>query len=111
MEEVYMEIPQVEPQATAPQPGSRQVVITNITPIYNNVGVKKVFIQYAYTKAGKTFNWGLTYDATDRKLAKIFPCGKITSAFIGKPMFVEIGYCNSKNGEYPSVLGLSDDVQ
>jgi len=97
--------------SSAPYPGvgCRKVVIEDIRNIYNCAGAKKLYIQYGYTHNGKTFHWALTYDTADTKLNKIFPDGIITTADIGRSVFVEIGYChNSKYGEYPSILGLDD---
>lgn len=97
--------------ASMPGVGSRLVRIEQINIIYNNVGDKKLYLQFAYAKGDKVFHWGLTYDVADKKLSKLFPNGEVKASDIGRKVFVEIGYCNSKNGEYPSVLGLSDDVQ
>lgn len=97
--------------ASMPGVGSRLVRIEQINVIYNNVGDKKLYLQFAYTKGDKTFHWGLTYDVANKKLAKLFPNGEVKASDIGRKVFVEIGYCNSKNGEYPSIFGLSDDVQ
>ena len=97
-----------EPTAGFPGVGCRKIVVEDVRHIFNNVGQKKLYIQYAYTHKGKTFRWALTYDTADTKLNKIFPNGVIRCSDIGKSIFVEIGYCNSKNGEYPSVLGLDD---
>lgn len=92
-----------------PKPGGRRVLIENILPIKNNVGEDVIYIQFAYKTAKGTFSWGMTYKAqTDAKLARIFPSGVITSDMIGKIINVEIGYCMSKNGEYPSILGLDE---
>lgn len=96
---------------TVPFPGRgcRKVVIEDIRHIFNCVGAKKLYIQYAYTHNGKTFRWALTYDTADTKLNKIFPDGVIKASDIGRSVFVEIDYChNNKYGEYPSILGLDD---
>lgn len=95
-------------QAAAPLPGARDVVIEKIHTQYNNVGEKVVYIGYAYTHKGNTYRWGLTYKPNDYKLNKLFPDGKILSSDIGKTVKVEIEYCNSKNGEYPSIVDLDD---
>lgn len=92
-----------------PHPGGRKVLIENIIPLKNNVGEDVIYIQFAYKTNKGAFSWGLTYKPqTDAKLANIFPSGKITKEDIGKIVPVEIGYCMSKNGDYPSILGLDD---
>lgn len=96
-------------QAAAPQSGGRKVLIENVLKLKNNVGEDVIYIQFAYKTSKGTFSWGLTYKAaTDVKLAKLFPNGVITTDVIGKVLPVEIGWCMSKNGEYPSILGLDD---
>ena len=110
-EEVIAVLGTQDKSAAYPRPGGRKVLIENVLKLKNNVGDDVIYIQSAYeTKKGK-FSWGLTYNPLhDAKLAKIFPEGNITTDCIGKTIPVEIGYCMSKNGEYPSVLGL-DDVE
>ena len=92
----------------APKPGARDVMIEQIIPQYNNVGDKTVYIQYAYAHKGNTFRWGLTYKLGDKKLNRLFPNGKIVASDVGRIVKVEIGYCESKNGEYPSIIDLDD---
>ena len=106
-ETIIVELTQTA-EASMPAPGARDVVIENVIPQYNNVGDKVVYVQFAYTRKGQTFHWGLTYKLGDAKLNKLFPGGKILAADVGKTIKVEIQYCNSKNGEYPSIIDLDD---
>ena len=92
----------------APKPGARDVVIEAVVPQFNNIGDKTVYVQYAYTHKGNTFRWGLTYKLGDKKLNRLFPNGKILATDVGRTIKVEIQYCDSKNGEYPSVIDLDD---
>lgn len=107
MDEVLIELNKSD-SADMPGPGARDVTIETVVPQYNNVGDKVVYVGFAYTHKGKTFHWGLTYKLGDKKLNKLFPDGVICSSDIGRTVKVEIGYCNSKNGDYPSVLDLDD---
>lgn len=95
-------------EANAPKPGARDVVIEQVVPQYNNVGDKTVYVQYAYAHKGSTYRWGLTYKLGDKKLNKLFPNGVILASDVGKTVKVEIQYCDSKNGEYPSIVDLDD---
>lgn len=95
-------------EACAPKPGARDVLIENVIPQYNNVGDKTVYVQYAYVHKGNTYHWGLTYKLGDKKLNRLFPNGRILSSDIGRIVKVEIQYCDSKNGEYPSIIDLDD---
>ena len=92
----------------APKPGARDVVIEQVVHQYNNVGDKTVYVQYAYAHKGSTYRWGLTYKLGDKKLNKLFPNGVILASDVGKTVKVEIQYCDSKNGEYPSIVDLDD---
>ena len=94
--------------AATPKPGARDVVIEAVVPQYNNVGDKTVYVGFGYTHKGSTYHWGLTYKLGDKKLNRLFPNGKIVASDIGKTVKVEIQYCDSKNGEYPSVVDLDD---
>ena len=107
MDEIIVELKQAA-EANMPNPGARDVVIEEVIPQYNNVGDRVVYVQFAYTRKGQTFHWGLTYKPSDTKLNKLFPSGVISANDIGKTIKVEIQYCNSKNGEYPSVIDLDD---
>ena len=95
-------------EVQAPKPGARDVVIEAIIPQYNNVGNKTVYVQYSYTHKGSTYRWGLTYKLGDKKLNRLFPNGKIISTDVGRTIKVEIAYCDSKNGEYPSIVDLDE---
>ena len=90
-----------------PKVGGRKIQIVNIVKMVNNVGYPVIYIEYDYHGA----RWGLTYKADDRKLNKIFPDGAIRLKDIGRYINVEIDYCDSKNGPYPSVLCLDPDEQ
>lgn len=107
MEPVLVELKQTA-DAVMPGPGARDVTIETVQPQYNNVGDKVVYVGFAYTHKGSTFHWGLTYKLGDKKLNKLFPNGVILASDVGKTVKVEIGYCDSKNGEYPSILDLDD---
>lgn len=107
METVIVELGQPT-EVCAPKPGARDVVIEQVVPQYNNVGDKTVYVQYAYVHKGSTYRWGLTYKLGDKKLNKLFPNGVILASDIGKTVKVEIQYCDSKNGEYPSIIDLDD---
>ena len=107
MEEIIVELDQAV-TAAAPGVGARDVVIEAVNPQFNNVGTPTVYVQFGYTHKGSTFHWGLTYKLGDKKLNRLFPNGKIMASDIGKTVKVEIGYCDSKNGEYPSIIGLDD---
>lgn len=107
MEPVIVELKQTM-QAVAPGRGARDVVIEAVTPQFNNVGTPIVYVQFGYTHKGVTFHWGLTYKLGDAKLNRLFPSGKILASDVGKTVKVEIDYCDSKNGEYPSIIGLDD---
>lgn len=93
-----------------PSAGARKVRVNKVLNIKNNVGDDLVYIEYYYkAKNAEPAVWALTYNPkTDKKLAKIFPQGVITEDIIGKEIAVEIGYCDSKNGVYPSVLALDE---
>ena len=90
-----------------PKVGGRRIQIVNIVKMFNNVGYPVIYIEYDY----RGTRWGLTYKADDHKLNKIFPDGVIRLKDIGSYINVEIDYCDSKNGLYPSVLGLDTDEQ
>ncbi len=105
--EIIVELKQTA-EANAPKPGARDVVIENVVPQYNNVGDQIVYVQFGYTHKGSTFHWGLTYKLGDKKLNRLFPKGSIDTNDIGKTVKVEIQYCDSKNGEYPSIIDLDD---
>ena len=90
-----------------PKIGGRKIQIVNIVKMFNNVGYPVIYIEYDYHGT----RWGLTYKADDHKLNKIFPDGVIRLNDIGRYINVEIDYCDSKNGPYPSVLGLEPDEQ
>jgi len=107
MEPILVELKQTA-EAAMPKPGARDVVIENINVQYNNVGDKVVYVGYAYAHKGTTYHWGLTYKLGDKKLNRLFPSGKILASDIGKTVKVEIQYCDSKNGEYPSIVDLDD---
>lgn len=107
METVIVELKQTA-EAVMPGPGARDVMIEAVVPQYNNVGDKTVYIQYAYAHKGNTYRWGLTYKVGDKKLNKLFPNGVILASDVGKTVKVEIAYCDSKNGEYPSIVDLDD---
>ena len=107
MEEVIVELGQTT-EADAPKPGARDVIIEAVVPQFNNVGDKTVYVQYAYPHKGNTFRWGLTYKLGDKKLNKLFPSGAILASDVGKTVKVEIQYCDSKNGLYPSIVDLDD---
>lgn len=107
MPEIIVELKQTA-EANAPKPGARDVVIENVVPQYNNVGDQIVYVQFGYTHKGSTFHWGLTYKLGDKKLNRLFPKGSIDTNDIGKTVKVEIQYCDSKNGEYPSIIDLDD---
>ena len=105
--EIIVELRQTA-EANAPKPGARDIVIENVVPQYNNVGDQIVYVQFGYTHKGSTFHWGLTYKLGDKKLNRLFPKGSIDTNDIGKTVKVEIQYCDSKNGEYPSIIDLDD---
>jgi hypothetical protein len=107
MPEIIVELKQTA-EANAPKPGARDIVIENVVPQYNNVGDQIVYVQFGYTHKGSTFHWGLTYKLGDKKLNRLFPKGSIDTTDIGKTVKVEIQYCDSKNGEYPSIVDLDD---
>ena len=96
-----------EKKVNLPQVGGRRIMIANIVKMYNNVGDSVIYIEYDYHGT----RWGLTYKADDRKLNAIFPEGVIRNNDIGRYINVEIDYCDSKNGLYPSVLGLDPNEQ
>lgn len=96
-----------EKKANLPQVGGRRIMIANIVKMYNNVGDPVIYIEYDYHGT----RWGLTYKANDRKLNAIFQEGVIRNNDIGRYINVEIDYCDSKNGPYPSVLGLDPNEQ
>lgn len=106
--EVLFELSKDVSPAELPQVGCRKVTIENIVPTYNNIGDKVVLIQYAYKSNDGVFHWALTYKDTDAKLKAIFPNGKIETSDIGSTKYVEIQYCDSKNGLYPSVVALDN---
>ena len=107
MDEIIVELDKGV-HASMPNPGARDVVIEEVIPQYNNIGQKVVYVQFAYTHKGQTFRWGLTYKVGDAKLNKLFPDGVITQSDVGRTVKVEIQYCMSKNGEYPSIVDLDD---
>lgn len=94
--------------ATAPKTGARDVVVENVLNLFNRHGEPVIYVQYGYTHKGLTHHWGMNYKKGDTKLNRIFPNGKITTDDIGKTLKVEIAYCDSNNGCYPSVVDLDD---
>lgn len=107
MEPIIVELKQTA-EVSMPKPGARDVVIEAVVPQFNNVGDKVVYIGFGYTHKGNTFHWGLTYKLGDKKLNRLFPSGKVLASDVGKTVKVEIQYCDSKNGEYPSIIDLDD---
>ena len=107
MEKIIVELNQTA-EASAPGPGARDVVIEAAVPQFNNVGTPMVYVQFGYFHKGTAFHWGLTYKLGDKKLNRLFPSGKILESDIGKTVKVEIAYCDSKNGLYPSIVDLDD---
>lgn len=107
MEPIIVELKQTA-EVSMPKPGARDVVIEAVVPQFNNVGDKVVYIGFGYTHKGNTFHWGLTYKLGDKKLNRLFPSGKVLASDVGKTVKVEIQYCDSKNGEYPSIVDLDD---
>lgn len=106
-DEIIVELKQTT-EAAMPKSGARDVVIEAIVPQYNNVGDRVVYVGFGYTHKGSTFHWGLTYKLGDKKLNRLFPSGKVLASDVGKTVKVEIQYCDSKNGEYPSIIDLDD---